>query len=198
MLSIEEQVPCIIDLKNGDKKAFDAFYHQYHQPVYCNIAKFIYQYDIAEDILQEVFLALWEHRSELDPDRSIAGWLFVVSYNKSISWLKRNSKEKRFATVPVTDAYEVEEINVQEQIFEDQVALMNNAVDQLPLRKKQAFRLCKLEGRSYEEAGELLGITTDTVKEYVKTSSQMIRRYIATQPVSEALLLINALLLLPV
>lgn len=197
MLSVEGQATRVIDLQKGDKRAFDDFYHQYYQPVYRNISKLIYQHDIAEDILQEVFLALWEHRSKLDPERSVGGWLFVVSYNKSINWLKRNNEERNFVPVSAIYAFDIEETQVQEQIFENQVALINNAVDQLPLRKKQAFRLCKLEGRSYEEAGELLGITTDTVKEYVKTSSQIIRRYIATQPVSEALLIINIMLLLP-
>lgn len=196
MLPVEGQVACVIDLQKGDKSAFDAFYHQYYQPVYRNITKLIYQHDIAEDILQEVFLALWEHRSKLDPERSVAGWLFVVSYNKSINWLKRNNEEKNFVPVPAMQGYDIDETKEQEQIFEDQVTLINYAVDQLPLRKKQAFRLCKLEGRSYEEAGELLGITSDTVKEYVKTSSQIIRRYIAAQPVSEALLIITAILVL--
>ncbi len=199
MIPVEEQVPLVSDLQRGDKKTFDAFYYRYYQSVFRNITKLIHRHDIAEDILQEVFLALWEHRSQLDPERPVDGWLFVVSYNKSINWLKKNSQEKNFLAAPVIQAcYDSEETKLQEQSFQNQVAVINDAVNQLPPRKKQAFKLCKLEGRSYEEAGELLGISSDTVKEYVKNSSQIIRRYIAAQPTSHAVLVMYALILLPV
>lgn len=194
MLTVSEQVAKVIALQNGDKVAFDAFYYQYHKLVFRNILRFIHQQEIAEDILQEVFIALWEYRAQLDPERPVDSWLFVISYNRSINWLKKNAKEKKILLHADDYIHDPEETNLQEETYSRQVHILNEAVNILPSRKKQAFRLCKLEGRSYEEVAEQLGISSETVKEYVKTSSQLIRRYIATQPASHAVLTVYVML----
>ncbi|WP_431212046.1 RNA polymerase sigma factor [Puia sp. P3] len=72
-----------------DLTAFDEIYHQYHNAVYSNIYKLVRQEAVAEDILQEVFIALWENRRRLEPAK-VAGWLFVTSYNKSVKYLKKS------------------------------------------------------------------------------------------------------------
>ncbi len=54
---------------------FDAAYHQFHQAVYANICKMVCEPQMAEDILQEVFLSLWEHRHSVDLQNA-GGWLF--------------------------------------------------------------------------------------------------------------------------
>lgn len=194
MLSVEEQAAAVVDMKNGDKNSFDIFYHQYHQIVFRNISKLIHQHEIAEDILQEVFLAFWQHRNELDPEKSVVGWLFVVSYNKSVSWLKKNAKERVRLPEPSAFFYDDEESKLREESYKRQVSILNEAVEKLPLRKKMAFQLCKMEGRSYEEAAEALGISSDTVREYVKTSSKMISGYVASQPISPSMLAVCGLL----
>lgn len=163
-------------LQQDSMAAFDTLYQMHHQAVYRNICKLVPQQEVAEDLLQEVFLALWEHRSSLDTNKQAAGWLFVVSYNKSISWLKKSLREsKALQTMPAWHTAP-EETLATEELYQHQLHALNNAVDQLPLRKKQAFRLCRLEGRTYEEAGSMLGISSATVKEYVKSAAQLIRQ----------------------
>ncbi|TDW95892.1 RNA polymerase sigma factor [Dinghuibacter silviterrae] len=176
-----EDKELVIGLQQGDRSAFDALYYRYYPGVYRNICKLIHKYEIAEDILQEVFLALWDNRSSIDPSRPVAGWLFVVSYNKSLKWLKADIREHHLyrnylAMGSYDDAPEPEEDN-----FRAQMDLLNSVIEELPHRKKQAFKLCKLEGRSYEEAGQILGISSITVKEYVKTSAQSIRQSILSK-----------------
>lgn len=166
----------ITSLQQGSITAFDVLYQQHHQAVFRNIYKLVPQQEVAEDLLQEVFLALWEHRASLDTTRPAAGWLFVVSYNKSLNWLKKNLRESiALQAMPHTEIA-TEEGLVHEELYQQQLQALNNAVDMLPLRKKQAFRLCRLEGHSYEEAGSLLGISAATVKEYVKSAAQLIRQ----------------------
>ena len=76
------------------------------------------------------------------------------------------------------DLTDNEDAQLIETTFQAQLAMLQSAISELPFRKKQAFQLCKLEGKSYEEAGKILGISSGTVQEYVKTSSQAIRKYI--------------------
>ena len=177
----EKDKGLILELQNNDLNSFNTLYYQYHQAVFRNICRLIYKYEVAEDILQEVFIALWEHRLTLDPNKPVAGWLFVVSYNKAMTWLKNAVKEAREIKNVIENSGKHEETPLKEQLYTEQLKILNGAIEELPLRKKQVFTLCKLEGRSYEEAGSIMGISAETVKEYIKMSNRLIRRHINSE-----------------
>lgn len=164
-------------LIKGDMAAFDTLYHQYHHTVFANILHYIQRPDIAEDILQEVFMALWTHRHSLQ--NTVDSWLFIVSHNKSLSHLKKALTEKKMlASLPV----EITDLDLDETTYRAKVNILNEAIDTLPLAKKQAFRLCKLEGKSYQEAALLLNTSPEVIKERLKSGTRIIRTYIAAHP----------------
>jgi RNA polymerase sigma-70 factor (family 1) len=161
---------------NGDIRAFDDLYYKYHTAVFSNIFKLVRQQEAAEDILQDVFAALWENRGKMDRERSVAGWLFVVSHNKAIKFLAKKVKEK--ILVQEEAAAEIAEISdIGHQQVEYQYSLINEAIENLSPQKKIVFTLCKLEGKTYEEAAQTLGISPQTVKEYVGAALKFIRAY---------------------
>jgi len=169
----------INQLVAGSFEAFDYLYAQYHKAVFNNIFKFIRRSDIAEDLLQDVFVSLWENREKMDSARDAGGWLFVVSYNKSIAYLREKVREKIVFTENINEiilSHEVENTETREL----HLSLLNNAVDALSPRKKTAFQLCRLQGKSYAEAAGLLGVSTETVKGYMKESFKFIREFIAS------------------
>src|SRR5882757_1291715 len=77
----------------GDMASFNEIYRIYFHPVYNNAVKITRDNVVAEDILQEVFITLWEKRTTIDPERSLAGWLFVLCYNRSINILRKRLRE---------------------------------------------------------------------------------------------------------
>src|ERR1700716_904553 len=84
----------IMRLQQSQVAAFDALYWKYHEPVYRNILKFTKDTIVAEDILQEVFAKLWEKRLAINPDQSVGGWLFVVSFNLSVNHTRKRLREQ--------------------------------------------------------------------------------------------------------
>lgn len=158
---------------------FDACYRQFHQAVYANICKLVSEPAMAEDILQEVFLSLWENRHIVDTGNA-GGWLFVVSYNKSMSFLKKKLRESSIQ-LPDTEylAAISEEQPQDEALFQLRLSMVEEAVDHLPPRKKEVFRLCRYDGKSADEVAALLGISVFSVKDYLKQSTQFIRQYIS-------------------
>lgn len=157
-----------------DLSGFDALYHQYHQAVYANIWKIVKQHEAAEDILQEVFLALWENRVKLDGTK-VAGWLFVTSFNKSLKYLKQ--KERQQVPLNTADIYPEEPVN--EELYTFRLSIVEEAVNHLPDRKKEVFRLCRYEGKSHDEVATILGISVTSVKDYLKQSTRFIKDYIS-------------------
>lgn len=163
-------------LSRGDIAAFNALYYKYYKAVFSNIFKLVQQQQAAEDIMQEVFAALWTHRERIDREKSVGGWLFVVSYNKAIRFLHRSVRERlRLHGQLTMDIAETKGDDTE--AVEYQYRLINEAIENLPLRKKRVFILCKLEGKTYEEAALALGISRHTVKEYVSASLQFIKDY---------------------
>ena len=156
--------------------AFDELYYKYNNAVFANIFKLVQHQEAAEDILQEVFATLWENRSKIDQTKSVAGWLFVISYNKSINFLQKAVREKLWycGELPVEIAEHPESDHSQ---LEYQFSLINAAIENLPTQKKLVFTLCRLEGKTYEETAQLLGISAGTVKEYLNSASKFIKAY---------------------
>ena len=90
-MDIIEDSVLVSRLHDDDIGAFDILYHKYHHAIYRNIYKITKDKEISQDILQDVFIVLWEKRYKIKPDQSVSGWLFVISFNRSISYLRKKS-----------------------------------------------------------------------------------------------------------
>jgi len=180
----------IQSLNNGSKNAFDQLYFQYHKIVFANIFKFVKKQEEAEELLQDVFVALWENRKKINPQQSLLGWLTIVSHNKAINHLNRSVKnvlvQNGIMPIEIADLPEVSDAQ-----FEFQLKALEDAISQLPPRKRDAFLLCKMQGKSYEEAASILGISTNTVKEHIKGASKFLKAYITLHHPTAALSMLS-------
>ncbi|MEN5055046.1 RNA polymerase sigma factor [Sphingobacterium kitahiroshimense] len=165
-----------------DMHKFAQLYETYANAVYANILRLVKRPECAEDLLQEVFTALWQNRLKLVDDKSIPGWLFVVSYNKSITFLKKKVKES-IESVDTYDQYlqlENEDV-IDEDLYEQQIRMIHQAVEKLPKKKREVFKLCRFEGRSADEVAKIMGISSHSVKDYLKQSNRAIKDYIQNE-----------------
>lgn len=179
MLPLHDDTRLSAQLSRGDVTAFNALYYKYYKAVYTNILRLVQDEQAAEDILQEVFETLWMHRKKIDHDQAVGGWLFVVSHNKALRFLKKAVREKTGLQDHLsTEIAEPSDPGEDDPaIIEYQYHLINEAIENLPPRKKQVFILCKLEGKTYEQAAIDMGISPHTVKEYVSASLQFVKEY---------------------
>ncbi len=169
-----------LKLRNGDISAFNALYWQYHGPVYANALKLIKDPAIAEDIVQDVFVTVWEKRNTIDPTQDIAGWLFVISQHKTVDQLKRKLRQSLAEKTlqSIIDG----PCGFEDNIMQLQLDTIEKAVDQLSPQKRKVFELCKVQRRTYEKAAEELHISKYTVKEYLSEAIVSIKKYIGQHP----------------
>lgn len=182
----------VLRLQKNDVKAFDALYWKYQKALYANIYRLIKEINATEDILQEVFITLWEKRLSIDPDKPVSNWLFVVSYNKSITYLKKVVREQFLFTdseEPISWSNDTE-IN----LTEDRFGLIEKALKQLSPQQRKVFDLCKLQCKSYQETAAELNISKHTVKEYLSLAMNNIQEYIKNHPDNYTVLINIALL----
>ena len=169
-------------LHKDDVKSFDTLYLKYHQALYSNIHKLTKDHEASRDILQEVFISLWEKRVTIDLNKPVSHWLFSVSYNKTINHLKKVLRE----------SLKLADLNLQESLADDreinlreiQLYLIEDAVKHLSPQKSKVFDLCKLQGKTYDETAKELNISKHTVKEYLVDAVVNIKEYVHKHPES--------------
>jgi len=179
-------------LRNDDISAFNILYWKYHTAIYANALKIIRDPLIAEDIVQDVFVALWEKRNTIDPKQDIAGWLFVVSHNKTVDQLKRKLRQT-LAEKVLQSAVRYRD-PIEEDITIERAVALERAVDQLSPQKRKAFELCKVKRITYEKAAEEMRISKHTVKEYLSEAIVSIKKYIGQHSTHSSILITLILL----
>jgi len=133
----------------------------------------------SQDIVQDVFLTLWTNRAKLDTIKNIEAWLYTVTENKLIDFLRKTAADSKLREVlwkrtqSATNHTE-EFINAKE--FHSTI---HKAVNSLPPQRKLIFRLNRDAGMNYKEIADALSISTHTVKNQLSSALQAIQRFIS-------------------
>ncbi|SHL99293.1 RNA polymerase sigma factor [Mucilaginibacter sp. OK098] len=176
----ESELVALLQMDNI--KAFDQLYKKYHAQIYNNILRLLKDADESENILQDLFITLWEKRFSIDPQKPIANWLFQVSYNKSITQLKKNLKQSLAFKQIENDMMLADEKDVY--FREAKIKILEEAFVKLSPQKRKVFDLCKIQGKSYEETARELNISKHTVKEYLSVAVKAVKEYVEQHPVN--------------
>lgn len=183
-------------LAADSSEAFDTFYERYFEAVYRNVLKLTGDEHLTEDLVQEVFVSLWNKRKSFREEQQIAGWLFLTSYHKSIDQLRQYARRNILSRADTDQADDTTDIELA-AMKESQFQLLEKAVATLPDRRRQAFEKCRLEGKSYKEAAEEMGISVNTLKEQLSKATESVRAYVlehrGEMPVIVFLLLLAAI-----
>lgn len=162
----KDSVRLIQDLNKGLEGAVDYLFSVYYVKL-CHFARVIVGVpEVAEDIVQEVFIRIWERKLKISNQISLDSYLYVAVRNSCISF---NRKEK------VTVGLE----RVMHQAEENQVYDWNGiwkAINSLPLQCREVLVLVVFESMKYSEAAEKLGISVNTVKTQMKISYRELRK----------------------
>jgi RNA polymerase sigma factor (sigma-70 family) len=165
----------VVKMRAGDVSAFDSLYWRYYQVVYRNILKLTKDPLVSEDILQEVFIRLWEKRQTINYEQPVVNWIFVISFNLSIDHTRKKLREQELHRKLLADS---DAFPQNASLYEDYYQLLKRAIDQLSPQKQRIVKLCKLEGMTYEEAAAEMQISRHTVKEYLSAAMANLSEYI--------------------
>ncbi|WP_077438429.1 RNA polymerase sigma-70 factor [Sphingobacterium sp. CZ-UAM] len=162
-------------LRCGDMQAFDVLYHRYSHTIYANILKFIKDKTVAEDLLQDVFVRIWENRLKIDPEQSFAAFLYTCSRNITFNFRRRLKLELESAIQLAQEAVEGE--NSIDRMLDSKEAQqwVEQLLHKLPQQRQKIFRLSKLEGKSYQEIAQEMGISVSTVRDHIVKANKFIR-----------------------
>lgn len=177
---MDENLP-IERIPKNCNRYFSYIYEKFSMPVSNNILRIVSLPEDADDILQNVFLKLHESQDkifQLPPD-AIKAWLFRVSYNESINYLRHEIKKRELLQGLILEN-DLRQGN--DEVKESTISRLREAIQQLPPRKKQVIELCKMNNKTYVEAASIMGISPNTVKDHLSESVRMVRKYLKREP----------------
>jgi len=164
-------------LKKGDSKAFLELYDRYHLQVYNWALKFVKIPAIAEDIVQDVFLKIWVIRERLNPQLSFPAFIYRICRNRVFSDLKKIAVNERLTLNVIEQFRSLKESPADLAIWNQYEVLLESAIRKLPKQRQKVFKLCRQEGKTYDEVALELCISKNTVKEHMVMSVKNIREY---------------------
>lgn len=163
----------------GDELAFRRIFHAYNARLYPFALKITKSEPAAQDIIQEAFLRLWVHREDVAQMEYPVAWLYKIVSNLALTYLRKKAAElKRLEqvaslSVPVNVNDTADNIN-----FNELQSLLNEAIEQLPPRRKLIYTLSRQQGMSHKEIASQLGISQHTIKNQMVTALKFIQKYI--------------------
>ncbi len=167
-------------LKKGDKKAFAALYKLYSKPLYINMLKIVKSETFADELVQDIFVAVWEKRNSLDIKKSFGAYILKIGQNKVFDFFRKAKRESKVLEEVKRIASQYYEEADGNNFTELNADLLEKAIESLPPQRKQVFKLCKLQGRSYIEVSKQLSISTSTINDHLVKASRSIKEFIAT------------------
>lgn len=170
-------------LSGGDEPAFRKLYNMYSGRIYAVALKHLKQQQLAEDIVQNLFLKIWENRETLNTIQNFSAWLFTVARNMIISTLRRQGTQQSYLNYlrqqmePYSESPEL--VYAKRNLH----SLIREATLELSPQQRIAFQLQREEGLRYDDIARQMGIATNTVKTHLYKANQLIRRYLQTRGV---------------
>ena len=156
--------PHIIDrILRGETEAFAILFRSYYEPLCYFAQRFVEDFDAAEGIVQDVFVRLWETRETMSIHTSERGYLYTAVKNSCLNQIKHSrhsaplegKEERPDATALAPDA----------QLESDEMMhALEAAINDLPPKCREIFRLAKFDSLSYQEIAEIQNVSPNTVK----------------------------------
>jgi RNA polymerase sigma-70 factor (ECF subfamily) len=164
-------------IRAGDPAAFEALFHAEHAALCAFAYRYLKARDLAEEIVQEVFLFIWERRKTWDVRSSVRSYLFTAVRNAAVSYLRHERVVRRRER----DALELFQIpSVHADLEEAEIlAAVQRAVGRLPERCRLVFTLQREQGLTYAEVAEVLGISPKTVEVQMGRALKSLRKSLA-------------------
>lgn len=170
MQIIKNENPLLVEfllkkIQHKDRVAFQTFFNQYYEGLVKFAYGYLYDKQVSEDVVQEVFMYIWENAASLQVKTSFKNFVYAIVRNKCLDVLKGLSIQSGLEVLDVNMQLSIDEVEAdfleeREQLFE----LLMEKVNELPKQMELIVKLKFLEGLSYKDIAKELGVSVNTVK----------------------------------
>ena len=167
----------VLQLKEGNENAFTTLYETYWAKVYNFSRLYLTSSTEIEEVVQDVFVKVWEARIFIKENENFKGFLFIITRNIIFNQFRKSFNENAYKLAVLKSAsvsYSIEE----EMVASDLHIYINKLIEELPPRQQEVFKLSREKHLSYREIAQQLDISEKTVERHINEALKFLRKNI--------------------
>jgi RNA polymerase sigma-70 factor (family 1) len=175
------------EIKADNMFAFDTLYKKYSRRLYKFSFSILKSTEDSENIVQDVFLSLWENRHKVEKNASIKYYVFTIAQNSAVSLIRKKARESNYIDfLKLQQCLTQEPVNLEIE-YNELTKELNDIVNNLPQRQKEVYILHRVKGLKYQEIAEMLNISVNTIENHMSRALITIRRQLVNYSLSAIL-----------
>lgn len=162
-------------VSQGHEGAFAELYHRYSSDIFSYMLRLISNPNVVDDLIQEVFVAVWQSRDVFQGNSSVKTWLFRIAHNKTMSWLRLYYREiEQEQDLNLDNSYMNQQAIPPEtqSVLNWRADMVQQALDELTSDHRSVIELFYFIGLSYQEISEIVSCPLGTVKSRMSHAMQ--------------------------
>ena len=154
-------------IRSGNKDAFRQFYDLYSKKIYGFAFSYLKSKSEAEEVIQAVFVKIWETRSEINDDLSLGSYLYKITINHIYNIFKYKKVRAKAADNHLYHTKESDNSTIENIYYNNLQEIFNELIEQLPEQRKIVFKLSRIQGLPHEDIAKKLQISVRTVESHI-------------------------------
>ena len=169
----------LIELSKGNHDAFAAIFRRYYADLVIFCCQFISRGDICQDIVQSIFLKLWEMRDVVTIDSSLKSYLIRSAQNMCLNELKHHKVKGQYSSdILSTLPYDIDTSTQDSILYSDLCRLLDVTVEKMPHNERQVWTMSRSMGLKNNEIARALGVSLRTVEQRMSKAKEFVRKAI--------------------
>lgn len=173
----------VAEAQQGSHRAFEALVVKYQDRIFRLVQRLISGAENVEDLAQEVFIRAYRSLGDFKGEASFYTWLYKIALNLCRNHYRTKGRRPAMEEIQEGDGaagFEDGELNPEEEVFRREFwERLRRALDALPGEQREAVVLCDLEGMSYEEMADLLGVPIGTIRSRIFRGRRALQELLA-------------------
>jgi RNA polymerase sigma-70 factor (ECF subfamily) len=166
----------VIDFKNGDHHSFKVLYQKYAPRLYGFAKKYLNSGEDAEEIVQEVFLKIWEKKDNIDENQAFSAYLFQSAKNRIFNGFRKRVNEQAYLNHLIYASQENMNFTERDIQYEAVKLKIEQLVAAMPSKRQEIFRLSRESGLKNKEIAEKLNISIKTVENQMGAALKYLKK----------------------
>lgn len=179
--TLKREKEILYKISKGDQIAFTLLFDWLYQ----DLANYIYRItesnDETEEIIQEVFIKVWEKREMLQSVNSIKSYVFILSKHRTFNYLRDKAKKRvnelKWSRQNFENSYELDQHSLQDEYN----LIIHKVVLDLPPQQQRVYQLSRYENLKYDEIASQMGLSKETVKKHMQHALTFLKRNVKKQ-----------------
>ena len=179
MVKHEEEKLLVARLKSGNKASYKVLYQKYAPRLFMFSKRYLFSDEDAEEIVQEVFLRIWEKRENIDENQSFSSYVIQAAKHRIFNGFRKKVNEQAYIDFVMFGGTAQENFTEHEVAYREIFEKAENAIKSMPPKRQEIFRLSREQGLKNKEISEKLNISIKTVENQMGQALKYLREQLS-------------------